>query len=125
MGLKDRVDLARTTIDEFKPDLVVGSSYGGVAAVVATMQSKFKPQGMILLAPAIKRAHEVGLDYEDLTAAVKTIVIHDKNDAVVPIGQGAGFAARTKSDLILAKGGHRLSDSDSLNLLLDAVEMLT
>ena len=119
LGLVERVALAKVTIEAEMPDIVVGSSYGGLTAVLATMAAEFKPKGIVLLAPSLKRAEAPSIG--SLRAVASTIVIHDKEDDVVPFEAGSEYAANTGSKLVMAHGGHRLRDPESLGLLMEAV----
>ena len=89
---------------EKDPVLVVGSSMGGLMALLLNQANPDKVAGMVLCAPAIHRPAAEGLDFETLPP---TIVIHGRADTVVPFSCSAVFGDR----LIAVDDDHRLSNS--------------
>ncbi|ORJ55899.1 alpha/beta hydrolase [Geothermobacter hydrogeniphilus] len=101
-----------TLRDEKGPFLVVGSSMGGLMALLLERRAPELVAGMILCAPALHRDEAVGLKAEGLPP---TVIIHGVNDEVVPISAGRNFGVR----LIEVEDDHRLSRS--MELILNEV----
>ncbi len=107
-GVKDesqRLDIIQQQLEtEKEPVLVVGSSMGGLMALLLHQACPEKVAGMVLCAPAIHRPAAKDLDVEKLPP---TIVIHGRADTVVPFSCSAVFGKR----LIAVDDDHRLSNS--------------
>ncbi len=95
---------------------MVGSSYGGITAVLASMRAAKPPLGLLLCAPALGRAEPPNLPLEQLVAVAPTTIIHGLGDDVVPIAWSRQFAAQTSAKLIEVDDDHRLSNSRPLIL---------
>jgi len=89
---------------ETEPVIVVGSSMGGLMALLLNQANPDKVAGLVLCAPAIHRPAAKHLDVENLPP---TIVIHGTADTVVPFSCSAVFGER----LIAVDDDHRLSNS--------------
>jgi alpha/beta superfamily hydrolase len=83
------VDLQARQVETFRPDVVVGSSFGG-AVVVALLERGAWRGPTLLLAPA-QRHYPVP---ERLPANVPTYIVHGTRDDVVSI-EGSRALART------------------------------
>lgn len=94
--------------------LVVGSSMGGLMALLLQKSNPERVAGLVLCAPAIHRPAATGLDLNHLPP---TIVIHGTQDTVVPIEASLPFGKR----LIKVEDDHRLSKSmaDILRAVFD------
>lgn len=107
-GIKDewqRLHIIQQQLDtEKKPVIVVGSSMGGLMALLLNQANPGKVAGMVLCAPAIHRPAAKILNVEELPP---TIVIHGRADTVVPFSCSAVFGKR----LIAVDDDHRLSNS--------------
>lgn len=107
-GIKDewqRLDIIQQQLEtEKEPVIVVGSSMGGLMALLLNQVNPEKVAGMVLCAPAIHRPEAKNLDVEKLPP---TIVIHGRADTVVPFSCSAVFGKR----LIAVDDDHRLSNS--------------
>lgn len=107
-GIKDetqRLRIIQQALEEEKePVIVVGSSMGGLMALLLNLASPDKIAGMVLCAPAIHRPAAKNLDFEQLPP---TIVIHGTADTVVPFADSSVFGER----LIAVDDDHRLSNS--------------
>ena len=100
--------------------LVVGSSYGGLTAVLAAMRAKVELPGMILCAPALERDEEPNRPGE-LNVACPTTIIHGTRDQIIPIEGTRRFIARNPHvQLVEVDDGHRLANS--LGTLLKVIE---
>jgi len=106
---------AQAAYDEFRPDVIVGSSRGG--AVAMNMDSGDTP--MILLAPAWKRWGKA--------AAVKknAVVIHSPHDDVVPFEDSVELCCKSGARLIAAGEDHRLNDRRAMDALANLLWMST
>lgn len=108
------------------PRIVVGSSYGGLVALVAAIRASEAGRpiaGLVLCAPALGRK-EPPADTMDLVAPVPTVVVHGTRDSICPIDLSRDFAARSElADLIEVDDEHRLADS--VDAVVDAVSVLS
>jgi len=87
-----------------QPLLVVGSSMGGLMALLLQREVPDKIAGLLLCAPALHRPQAAGLTAEHLPP---TVIIHGRRDQVVPIEASRQFAA----DLIEVDDDHSLKQS--------------
>ena len=105
--------------------IIVGSSYGGAAAVeIANRLVKrgLIPLGCVLCAPALYK-DEYPIDGNPPNAACRTIIIHGEMDSVVPFAWSRGWAGgQSNVSLITVDDGHRLSNSHEF--ILRAIDML-
>jgi pimeloyl-ACP methyl ester carboxylesterase len=98
--------------DDEQPYLVVGSSMGGLIALLLQQRAPQRVAAMVLCAPALNWPEANGLDLSNLPP---THVIHGTYDDIVPYSVSIPFGER----LISVKDGHRLADS--LPLILKSV----
>ena len=84
--------------------LVVGSSMGGLMALLLQKENPAQVAGLVLCAPAIHRPAAINLDLNNLPP---TIVIHGIRDHVVPLEASLPFGER----LIKVDDDHRLGQS--------------
>jgi len=96
--------------------LLVGSSFGGLAAVLFASRHPERVSGCVLCAPAVH-----GLDLDELThLPAETVIIHGRHDDVVPLAASEALAARFPSvRLLVVEDEHRLAAS--LELLVGEV----
>ena len=96
--------------------LLVGSSFGGLAAVLLASRHPERVAGCVLCAPAVQ-----GLDLAQLRSLpAETVIIHGRQDEIVPLAASAALAARFSMVRLLGvEGGHRLAES--LELLVSEV----
>jgi pimeloyl-ACP methyl ester carboxylesterase len=109
-SLRERVDIVVPLMRELRP-YVVGSSYGGITAVLAGMRAGVELPGIVLCAPALERDEEPNTDPTTLALVGPTIIIHGVQDDVIPIDVSRRYAARTGAKLIEVHDGHRLENS--------------
>lgn len=90
-----------------EPTLLVGSSFGGLVAVLIAHRHPELVSGLVLCAPALHwvEAEEV----KTLSCPVK--VLHGVEDDVVPVEASREFCERFGWDLVEVHDGHRLSES--------------
>ncbi len=98
--LQTRVVTIVAALTELRHDLrdvvVVGSSFGGIAAVIACMQlspGRGRVRGLVLCAPAL-HVQQPPADAMTLYAPAPTIIVHGRGDEVVPISVSEQFVAR-------------------------------
>lgn len=106
-GVKDpqqRLTIIQQALSEHSgPFLVVGSSAGGLMALLLQREDP-RVKGLVLCAPALHTEIGAALTAEGLPT---TVVIHGRDDDVVPIDSSHRFGA----PLIEVDDGHRLNDS--------------
>ena len=90
--------------------LLIGSSYGGLAAAHLASLYPDRLVGLILLAPALHRKEDPVFYPGSLMPprGVPTIVIHGIHDTVVPVDVSRRYAARGGVELIEVDDDHRL-----------------
>lgn len=101
--------IRRTLIDQPGPFLVVGSSAGGLMALLLQRVDP-RVAGLVLCAPAIHTEAAADLSPEGLPP---TIIIHGIHDDVVPINSSRCF----RVPMLEVEDGHRLDNSIPLILL--------
>jgi len=101
----ERLEVILAEVDETAgPLLVVGSSMGGLMAMLLQQQRPARIAGMVLCAPALHRPAADTLTYAGLPPLT---VIHGDQDDIVP----PEVSQRFGNDLITVQDGHRLSNS--------------
>ncbi|TNE51226.1 MAG: alpha/beta hydrolase [Deltaproteobacteria bacterium] len=96
-----------------EPQFLVGSSYGGITAVLASMQlveQGVPIGGILLLAPALS-IDEPPASQTELRAVAPTTLIHGRRDDVVPLQVSRDYAAQQGVTLIEVEDDHRLAGS--------------
>jgi alpha-beta hydrolase superfamily lysophospholipase len=109
------VRIAQAEFDRGKPDVVVGSSRGGAAAM--NIDSGDTP--LVLLCPAWKRWGTA------TTVKPGTVILHSPADDVVPFSDSVELMRNSRlpeSALIVVGHEHRLANDESLAKMLAAVE---
>lgn len=95
--------------------LLVGSSYGGLAAVLLAIRAPDRFRTLVLLAPALSLWEPPVEDPNRLSlpSTVRATIVHGARDAVVPIDASRRFAARSGPHvrLIEVDDDHRLEAS--------------
>lgn len=126
MNLAARVDALCDILQTSEPCVIVGSSYGGIAAVCATMRLEEPGNivaGMLLCAPALASAEAPATTIR-LRACVPTIIIHGTRDAVVPIDLSRDFAAAHPDEVELIEVDDQHDLSSSLHAIVRAARSL-
>ncbi|MDX2480710.1 MAG: YqiA/YcfP family alpha/beta fold hydrolase [Desulfuromusa sp.] len=107
-GVKDEAERLKIIQDDISredgPFLVIGSSMGGLMALLLQKENPEQVAGLVLCAPAIHRPAAEKLDLNNLPP---TVVIHGTRDEVVPLEVSRPFGKR----LIEVDDDHRLSNS--------------
>ena len=104
---------AMDCFNNFKPDIVIGSSRGG--AIAAAIPTGDVPK--ILIAPAY-----VKFGVTEPVVDETTTVLHCRNDELVPYEDSEKLAKTYQCELIACGVGHRMSDTEALSRLRLAVE---
>ena len=110
MNLLERVAVVAPVLKATRP-VVVGSSFGGIVAILAALQTGVKLPGMVLCAPALARA-EIAL--ENLVVPFPVTIIHGLHDTVIPIALSREFAGHQRCELIEVSDDHRLANSHAV-----------
>ena len=114
--VKECYQIAKKAVLSHKPDLIIGSSFGG-GITMALMQSNIHKGKAILLAPA-------GVKYGLPTLIPQgnqVVIIHDPTDDIVPFADSVRISEDNQLEgcdvqLIKTDGGHRL-----INLTTDGL----
>jgi hypothetical protein len=109
--------VAQTNFDEHQPDVIVGSSRGGAAAM--NLSSGETP--LVLLCPAWKRWGSVK------STKRRTFILHSRYDEVIPFEDSTELlqTSRLGGEALIETGSdHRLADSESLSVMLWVCELL-
>lgn len=118
LDLEGRVGLLARAIAEIdgrsgRPPLVVGSSFGGLAGLLAALVAADQGivvAGLVLCAPALGLPLPPGLD-RPLRPPAPTTILHGRADDVLPIAGSRRFAAEHGLRLVEVDDDHRLAAS--------------
>lgn len=111
------VRTAQAEYEQHQPDVIVGSSRGGVVAM--NIDSKNTP--LVLLCPAWKKWGSVK------KLKPNSMILHSRMDDVVPFEDSEELIANSRLQpeiLVEVVNDHRLADADSLSVMLWACELL-
>lgn len=104
--LDQRVATLTAALRGRRDQVIVGSSFGGITAVLAAMQLPETVGALVLCAPALRHGGA------DLRAVAPTSIIHGTRDDVVPIETSRAFAAANPGvELVEVDDDHRLEAS--------------
>lgn len=102
--------------------LLVGSSFGGIAGLVAAIMAAdrgVRVPGLVLCAPALVRNPPPGT-IDALRCPAPTVVIHGTHDEIIPIEVSRSFAREHGAELREVDDDHRLAGR-GLDAILTAV----
>lgn len=122
--LGERVALLSEVIVQGRPRVVVGSSYGGIAGLLAALVAKREGvsiEGLLLCAPALALPDPPGLGVTR-GCPCKTVIIHAPADAICPFSESEAFAKELGAELIAVEDDHRLGQS--LGLIVERTQTL-
>ncbi len=108
-GFEERMEQLHPILGNEKDWTIIGSSFGGLMGTVFTCKHPTQVRKLILLAPALlKEPFGSYLDLEPVS--VPTIIIHGKEDDVVPLEAVREIAERLFTNLqyIVVDDDHRL-----------------
>lgn len=125
--LATRIDrLLQAILAADTPPLVVGSSFGGIAGLVAALMAAERGvliPGLVLCAPALMVPPPPGT-VAALGCPAPTIIVHGTRDEIIPIDVSRRFAQEHGAVLREVDDDHRLGDA-GLGAILDAVRELS
>lgn len=126
LDLGARVTVLLETLRAADPlPVVVGSSFGGIAALLAVVwaaREELVVPGLVLCAPAL--AVPAPPRWQgSLAPPCPTVILHGRNDAVVPIDDSRVFAREHGVELVELDDDHPLAGS--IDRLLAAIEHVT
>lgn len=127
MNLADRVDKLADILGQHSAPLLVGSSYGGITALCASVRhaaSGGTIGGLLLLAPALARAEPPALTMT-LAPPTGVAIIHGDRDQVVPVDVSRSFAARYPDLVTLVEVDDDHSLAASTELIVAATRALS
>ena len=109
---EDSLAITQRCVDEYEPDIIVGSSRGGALALnVDPGLAK-----LVLIAPAWARFGKQ--DFDDLTG---TTVLHSPADDIVYFADSLRLARDTGCSLLEVGTDHRMNTEDVLTAMIAAV----
>lgn len=121
--LAQRIPRLLEVLVETEPvPLLVGSSFGGIAGLVAAIMAAERGvvvPGLVLCAPALMRTPPPGT-VPALRCPAPTVVIHGVRDEVIPIEVSRRFAREHGAELREVDDDHRLA-GPGLEAILNAV----
>ena len=94
--LAARIEGLRAEVERWPGSVLVGSSYGGVAAAVVAEELADRLAGLVLLAPALI-VREPPLDRPEpvmIPASLPTVVFHGLRDDVIPFAASEALVMR-------------------------------
>ncbi len=128
MTLAARMDLLERVSEAMpEPVVLVGSSYGGLAAALVAARFPERFKALVLCAPALHTVEPPNDQPQRLVtpSGVPTAIIHGTRDTVVPIGASREYRDRSGSAVDL----HEVDDyhglADSLELLVQLCRELS
>jgi pimeloyl-ACP methyl ester carboxylesterase len=107
--------IAKATQD-LRSAVIVGSSFGGLMAVLLAEKYPERCHRLVLMAPAV---HVPLIDH--IQRQPPTVIVHGTRDAVVPFSASETFAARTGALLLPQDDDHRLAAS--LSVMIEQVRL--
>lgn len=130
--ISKRLDILKELIID--PSWIIGSSLGGLSALMFAMEKPELVRGMIILAPAVgffdsdifNEQEKQQINRTVIPAGILCTVIAGEDDDVIPLKEIKKMVARSSDHsqitLTIVKDGHSLNQS--LDLLLELVEKM-
>lgn len=105
--------LQRAEVASFRPDVLVGSSFGGALAVALLREGAWRGPTLLLAQAALlatRRAGVLGPEAQvALPEGVPVLLVHGTKDDVVPVDDSRKLAATSqRARLVEVDDGHRL-----------------
>jgi pimeloyl-ACP methyl ester carboxylesterase len=106
--IEARLSIIRSALEGQSGLLLVGSSFGGLAAALFASRFADRVLGCVLCAPAVHHPH--GAEIAQVPA--DTVIIHGRQDDIVPLQAVEAFAQRFPwVRLLIVEDDHRLGSS--------------
>lgn len=113
--LERSVEVQRRHLERTKPDVVLGSSFGGAVSLELLRRGLWRGP-TVLLCPAHERVTErgwqrrhPGLAGVPAEVVANVLVVHGTNDETVPIEHSRRLVAGTRARLVTVDDDHRLT----------------
>ena len=126
-SLNRSIAIQAAAIREFHPDIVIGSSWGSLVALMCVSRGVYSGPQLLLAPPAklvLDRLGDTdGSRWETLCRSISpeiargTLVVHGDEDTTVPVDDSRLLAAATGIELRVIPGDHRLNTA-----LIDSAE---
>lgn len=107
LDLEQRLAIVERDLAGLHDLVLVGSSFGGLVAVLFADRHPEQVRGYVLCAPALHQGHADAVTHVPALAAV----LHGVADHVVPIEASRTFCLRFGVPLVEVDDGHRLQES--------------
>lgn len=117
LDVEERIAKAATYLTD-EPQILVGSSFGGLVACRLANMYPDKVTGLVLMAPALNRAGAELIH----TMPKNTVIIHGIGDTVIPVEVSREFATRFRLSLVEVNDDHRLHNH--MELMKTGVEFI-
>lgn len=115
-SFEESIRISQELVGAESPDVIVGSSRG--AAVGMCLDTGVP---MVLIAPAWRHFKHS----EDKEISARCVVLHSEADDIVKYEDSITICNSSGATLIKVGENHRMSDSDALEAILDAVRYVT
>lgn len=114
MDMEERLQAAQALIEALEePVTIVGSSMGGLQALLLSQRIPDKIQGLVLLAPAFGRSETENVAY----IPDNMYIIHGLVDDVVPFPAALNFGSKHVFPILAVDDNHHLSKRSTINLI--------
>lgn len=124
LDLGGRIAVIEAELVRRGPMMVVGSSFGGIAALVAVVAAHAKgvtARGLLLCAPALQLPAPPPWPSE-LAPPCRCTIVHGVQDEIIPIQLSRDFAAKHGVELVECDDDHSLAGARTT--ILDALDRL-
>lgn len=111
-NFREAVRIAQAEFDKHRPQVIVGSSWGGAVAININSGN---PQ-LVLLCPAWKKRGMVKSVRSD------TVILHSRSDDVILSSDSEKLASKSRATLIEVGKDHRLADPEPWAAMLRTCE---
>lgn len=118
MDIDERLAKAEALTEGMRDLIIVGSSFGGLLAALLYARHPERIRNYVLMAPALYRDAATEVDRMPEGA----VVIHGRDDDVVPMAQVRDFCSSFDVEFIEVDDGHRLHGA--LDLMVEKVRAL-
>lgn len=116
MDLSERLEALVPLVERLRP-VIVGSSLGGISALLAAIWVNVRLPGIVLCAPALayEWANDVPIERMAPPKGTPVSIIHGSNDVVIPLELSRRYVSvHTCCELTVVPDDHRLSQSSKI-----------